>query len=202
MSSSQSQNKIVYFLLEIGPGIIFWLCNVYGGKILLYFPVLSHLGSSIFFSTLIFMVLTIISLGIFWIVFREVRMVPIISGICVLVFGGLTVWFRDESFIKMKPTFFYSVFSIVLFVGNLFGKSFVRFFLAQVISLDPIGWSKLTFRWACFFLFLAFLNEIVWRNFSTETWIFFKAMGTFPIFIIFGIFQINIINKHSIIYEE
>ncbi|MGZ9594581.1 MAG: inner membrane-spanning protein YciB, partial [Candidatus Liberibacter asiaticus] len=143
-----------------------------------------------------------VSLGMFWFFFREFRVIPVVSGVCVLVFGSLTVWLRDESLIKMKPTFFYFVFSVVLFVGYLSGKSFVRFFLSQVICLDSIGWRKLTLRWAFFFLFLSFCNEIVWRNFSTETWIFFKAIGIFPIFLIFGIVQMNLINKHTILPEE
>ncbi|AKK20006.1 septation protein IspZ [Candidatus Liberibacter africanus] len=198
MSTLQSQNKTVYFLLGFSPGIVFWLCNMYGGKLFLYFPILSRLGGTIFVSTLLFMALTIISLGIFWIFFHEIRMVPVVSGICVLLFGGLTIWFRDESFIKMKPTFFYSLFSIVLFLGYFFEKSFIRLIFSQVIWLDPIGWRKITIRWAYFFLLLAFINEAVWRNFSTETWIFFKTIGTFPIFLIFGITQINIIKKHSL----
>ncbi|ADR51874.1 intracellular septation protein A [Candidatus Liberibacter solanacearum CLso-ZC1] len=202
MSASQSQHKLIRFLLEFAPGIIFWLCNLYGNQLILRYPVLSQFGGVIFFSTVLLMVLTGISLGVFWVLFHEIRIMPIVSGVFVLVLGGLTVWFRDEAFIKMKPTLFYFIFSITLFIGYLFKKSFVKLLLSQVMSLDSIGWRKLTLRWAFFSLFLSFLNEIVWRNFSTETWVFFKTVGTFPILLIFSIAQINIINKHSISCEE
>lgn len=200
--SSSPRNKLVNFLLEFGPLIVFWICNSYGKQIVKYYPFLAQFGDEIFLATAFFITSTVISLIVSWLLFREIRSVSLISGLFVLILGGLTVWLRDETFIKIKPTIFYSLVSAILFFGYAFDKNFLGLFLSQVIRLDDVGWNKLNIRWAFFFLFLALCNELVWHNFSTETWIIFKFVGVFPMILVFGIAQVNLINKHAVFSKE
>ncbi|MBY7649169.1 MAG: septation protein A [Candidatus Liberibacter europaeus] len=202
MKLSPSKNKCVSFLLEFGPLIVFWLFNYYGQNLLIHYPILSNFGEGIFLSTVFFVIATGLSLLISWFLFHEISKISLISGIFVIILGSLTVWFRDERFIKIKPTILYCLFSAILFIGYVFGKNFLRLFLFKIIRLDGAGWDKLTVRWAVFFLFLAFLNELVWRNFSTEMWITFKTIGIFPIVLVFGIAQVNLMNKHAVSSKE
>ncbi|MBA5723950.1 septation protein A [Candidatus Liberibacter sp.] len=197
MSSLSPKNQFVKFLVELGPLVVFFLSNAYGYKLTHHYPVLSQFGGSVFIATISLVLTTGISLGISWFWLREINIIPLLSGVGVLVFGALTIWFRDERFIKIKPTVFYLLLSSILFVGLAYGKSFLNIFLSQIICLDPDGWRKLTIRWAFFFLFLSLLNEMVWRNFSTQTWALFKMAGTFPITIIFSLAQMGLIKRHK-----
>ena len=110
---------------------------------------------------------------------------PLVSGVVVFVFGGLTLWLQDDIFIKMKPTIVNTLFGGVLLGGLLFGKSLLGYVFDSAFSLDAEGWRKLTLRWGLFFLFLAVLNEIVWRSFSTDFWVAFKVWGIMPITLLF-----------------
>jgi len=115
----------------------------------------------------------------------------------VLIFGGLTIYFQDAAFIKMKPTIVDLLFSGVLLGGLLFGQSLLKYVFGDVYKLKPQGWLILTVRWGLFFLFLAVLNEIVWRNFSTDIWVAFKVWATMPITVIFTMFQLPILSKYA-----
>ncbi|MBL0848643.1 MAG: septation protein A [Candidatus Liberibacter ctenarytainae] len=198
MSASKSNNGFIGSLLEFGPLILFWLCSAYGDRVLLRCPALSQFGGVFVISTAVFVVATAISLGLSWFLLRKIQALPLISGVFVLVFGGLTVWFNDETFIKIKPTIFYFLSFCILFIGNLFGKNFLSLLLSHIIQLDSVGWRKLTMRWAFLFLFLAILNELIWRNCSTETWMLFKVVGTFLICMVFIMAQYRLIDKHAI----
>ncbi|MGO4842037.1 septation protein A, partial [Rhizobiaceae sp. 2RAB30] len=112
-----------------------------------------------------------------WILTRSLPIMPLVSGIVVFVFGALTLWLQDDVFIKMKPTIVNTLFGGVLLGGLLFGKSLLGYVFDSAFRLDAEGWRKLTLRWGLFFLFLAVVNEIVWRMFSTDAWVAFKVWG-------------------------
>ncbi len=127
---------------------------------------------------------------------------PFVSGIVVMVFGSLSIWLQDETFIKMKPTIVNTLFGVVLLGGLLFGKSLLGYVFNAAFQLDDEGWKKLTLRWGIFFLFLAVLNEVVWRNFSDAVWVNFKVWGTMPITILFTLAQMPLIMRHSLDAEK
>ena len=124
---------------------------------------------------------------------------PLIGGIVITLFGGLTLYFNNPIFIYMKPTIVNLIFACVLIVSNiLYKKNFLKIFLQSAFQLDDIGWNKLNFRWAYFFIFLAFLNEIVWRTQPEVIWVNFKVWGILPITFIFTVIQVPLINKHKL----
>jgi intracellular septation protein len=123
---------------------------------------------------------------------------PFISGLVVLVFGSLSIYLQDETFIKMKPTIINALFGVALLGGLMFGKSLLGYVFNAAFQLDEEGWRKLTVRWGIFFLFLAVLNEVVWRNFSDDFWVAFKVWGTMPITILFTLSQMPLIMKHTV----
>jgi intracellular septation protein len=144
------------------------------------------------------MVATVIALAISWSMTRTLPMMPLISGIVVLVFGALTLWLHNDTFIKMKPTIVNTLFGAILLGGLLFGKSLLGYVFDSAFKLDAEGWRKLTFRWGLFFIFLAIANEVVWRNFSTDAWVSFKVWGIMPITIVFTLSQMPLIQKHTL----
>src|SRR5690606_2553108 len=126
-------------------------------------------GGPIFVATGLFMIATAVALAVSWSLTRTLPMMPLVSGVVVFVFGGLTLWLQDDVFIKMKPTIINTLFAAVLLGGLWFGKSLLGYVFDSAFNLDAEGWRKLTLRWGLFFLFLAVVNEIVWRSFSTDT---------------------------------
>ena len=116
----------------------------------------------------------------------------------VLIFGGLTIFFKDPIFIKLKPTIVYFLFAFFLFFGLVIKKNFLEIYLSSLLKLNKHGWNTLTKRWGFFFIAMAFLNEIVWRNFSTDFWVAFKVFGFLPITIAFALFQKDLIKRNSI----
>ena len=141
----------------------------------------AEFGGPIFVATGLFMVATAIALAVSWLLTRTLPIMPLVSGVVVFVFGALTLWLQDDIFIKMKPTIVNTLFGVVLLGGLLFGKSLLGYVFDSAFRLDAEGWRKLTLRWGLFFLFLAVVNEVVWRNFSTDTWVAFKVWGIMPI---------------------
>ncbi|MCU0733835.1 MAG: septation protein IspZ, partial [Hyphomonas sp.] len=116
----------------------------------------------------------------------------------VIIFGGLTLWLEDELFIKLKPTIVNLIFASILLGGLRFGQSLLRHLFGEVFRLTDEGWRKLTLRWGLFFIALAILNEIVWRNFPTDTWVSFKVFGIMPLTMIFGIAQMGLLKAHEL----
>lgn len=184
--------------LELGPLLVFFFTNARGESLIERFPVLGHIGEPIFLATALFMVATVIALTVSWILTRTLPMMPLISGIVVLVFGALTLWLHNETFIKMKPTIVNTLFGTILLGGLFFGKALLGYVFDSAFRLDAEGWRKLTFRWGLFFLFLAITNEVIWRNFSTDFWVAFKVWGTMPITIVFTLSQMPLIQKHTL----
>lgn len=184
--------------LELGPLLVFFFANARGESLIERFPVLGQIGEPIFLATALFMVATVIALAISWSMTRTLPMMPLISGIVVLVFGALTLWLHNDTFIKMKPTIVNTLFGAILLGGLLFGKSLLGYVFDSAFKLDAEGWRKLTFRWGLFFIFLAIANEVVWRNFSTDAWVSFKVWGIMPITVVFTLSQMPLIQKHTL----
>ncbi len=200
-TAADKQNPMLKLGLELGPLMIFFFANLRGPWLVEKFPALAALGGPLFVATALFMAATIISLVISKILLRHLPIMPFVSGIVVLVFGSLSIYLQDETFIKMKPTIINALFGFTLLGGLLFGKSLLGYVFNAAFQLDAEGWRKLTVRWGVFFLFLAVLNEIVWRNFTDDTWVAFKVWGTMPITILFTLAQMPLIMKHTVASE-
>jgi intracellular septation protein len=155
-------------------------------------------GTPLFMATAIFMVAMTISLVLSHLLLRRIAIMPLVSAVVVLVFGGLTLYLRDETFIKLKPTIVNALFGTVLLGGLLFGRSLLRVSLDSVLAIDEEGWRKLTLRWGVFFFVLAGLNELVWRTQSTETWINFKVFCIMPLTMAFALLQTPLLNRHQL----
>ena len=145
-----------------------------------------------------FIVATLISLVIVWFFEKKIPFVPLLGGILITFFGGLTIYFNNPIFIYIKPT----IINIMFGLGLLFGKYFtnepiLKKILGKSITLNDLGWEILNKRWMYFFFSLAILNEIVWRTQSEEFWVNFKVWGLLPITFIFTAFQISLINKYK-----
>ncbi|MGU3399109.1 septation protein A [Brucellaceae bacterium D45D] len=184
--------------LELGPLLVFFFANARGEWLIERFPLLGQIGEPIFLATALFMVATVLALGVSWAMTRTLPMMPLISGVVVLVFGALTLWLHNDTFIKMKPTIVNTLFGAILLIGLWFGKSLLGYVFDSAFKLDAEGWKKLTFRWGLFFLFLAVANEVVWRNFTTDAWVAFKVWGIMPITVVFTLSQMPLIQKHSL----
>ncbi len=182
MPAPPKLNPFLKIALDIGPLILFFAAN-------------SRFG--IFTATAAFMVAAIAALVISYVITRHIAVMPVVTAIIVLVFGGLTLVLHDELFIKLKPTIIYLLFGGVLLGGLAFGKNFLGIVFDSVFHLTDEGWRKLTIRWAVFFLFLAVVNEIVWRTQTTDFWVSFKLFGVVPLTFIFGGLQYRLIEKYS-----
>lgn len=191
-------NPLLKLALELGPLIVFFFANARGEWLAATFPELGALGGPLFIATALFMVATAVALSASWLLTRTLPLMPLVSGIIVFVFGGLTLWLHNDLFIKMKPTIVNTLFGAVLLGGLAFGKSLLGYVFDSAFRLDPEGWRKLTLRWGLFFLFLAVLNEVVWRSFSTDVWVAFKVWGIMPITLIFTASQMPLVMRHSL----
>ena len=146
-----------------------------------------------------FIVATIIALILVWILEKKIPMIPLIGGVLITFFGALTIYFDDPIFIYMKPTIVNVIFAGTLIISKVFfNKNFLKFFLQTAFQLNEIGWDKLNFRWAYFFIFLALINEIVWRTQPETTWVNFKVWGILPITFIFTVLQLPLIRRYKI----
>jgi intracellular septation protein len=152
----------------------------------------------IFVATATFMVAVLVALVISYILTRHLPIMPVVTAIIVVVFGGLTLFLHDATFIKVKPTIIYALFGAILLGGLFFNKPLLGMVLDSMFQLTEEGWRKLTLRWALFFFVLAVLNEIVWRNTSTNVWVDFKVFGVVPLTFIFGALQVPLLNKYGI----
>ena len=141
---------------------------------------------------------TLIATGILYFFEKKIPKVPIIGATLVAVFGGLTLYFNDKTFFYMKPTIVNILFAVILFIGSFFlKKNLLKSLLETSIKLEEKGWELLNQRWTLFFIFLAILNEVVWRTQSEDFWVKFKVFGIIPITLIFTMFQIGLINKYK-----
>jgi intracellular septation protein len=177
---------ILKFVTDIGPLVIFFLFYYNNDKNLkIAIPPL--------------IVATIIAVLIVWILEKKIPMIPLLSGILISLFGGLTIYFDNPVFLYMKPTIINILFGLALFFGRFFTKEPVlKKILGKSMPLSDLGWKILNNRWMYFFFGLAILNELVWRTQSEEFWVNFKVWGLLPITFIFTAFQIGLINKYKL----
>ena len=144
-------------------------------------------------------VATIISVLLVWILEKKVPMVPLLGGILITLFGGLTIYFDNPIFIYMKPTIINILFALALFFGKYFtNEPVLKLILGKTLPMSDEGWRILNVRWTYFFIFLAILNEIVWRTQTEEFWVNFKVWGMLPITFIFTASQVGLINKYKL----
>ena len=178
--------SFVKFVTDFGPLLVFFLFYYNNDKNLkIAIPPL--------------IVATIISLGIVWIIEKKIPMVPLLSGILISFFGGLTIYFDNAIFIYIKPTIINILFGLALLFGKYYtNEPVLKKILGKSLLLSNEGWEILNKRWVFFFFALAILNELIWRTQSEEFWVNFKVWGMLPITIIFTAFQIPVMNKYKI----
>ncbi len=192
-------NPLLKFALELGPLLVFFFANTRSDWLAARFPALAELGGPIFVATALFMAATVLALAVSWALTRTLPIVPLVSGVFVVVFGGLTLWLQNDVFIKMKPTIVNGIFASLLLGGLfLFDRPLLGYVFDQAFKLDDAGWRKLTLRWGLFFIALAVVNEVVWRNFSERFWVNFKVWGTMPITMAFMLCQIPLLQRHAL----
>ena len=170
-------------LIDIGPLAVFFI-----------FYTRSGLQASI----LPFMVATVIAVLFSYILEKKIPIMPTVGAGIVLLFGGLTIYFDNDVFFKMKPTIINVLFAVILYGGILINKPLLKYLLGAALKLEEAGWKILTQRWIGFFIALAVLNEIVWRTQSTDVWVNFKVFGILPITFIFTMTQFPLIKKYQI----
>ncbi len=174
-------------IIELGPLLVFFATNALAG---------------IYAGTAAFMVATLISLAASRILHQKIPIMLLVSGVIVLAFGGLTLYLRDETFIKLKPTIVYAMFATLLAGGLMLKKPLLALLFGSAFSLTEEGWRKLTVRWILFFIAMAVVNELVWRNFSTDTWVGFKAFGFLPLTLVFTLAQVPLLQRHGLPAED
>jgi intracellular septation protein len=165
------------------------------GPLLIFFAAFKYLG--IFGATAAFMAAVLLALAIGYLIEKKVSPMPLFTAVLVLVFGGLTLYLKNDIFIKMKPTVLYAFFGAVLLGGLSVNRLFIKYVFAQAFELDELGWRKLTVRWGIFFLALAVLNETIWRSTTTATWVSFKVWGIIPLIFLFALAQTPLLLKHQ-----
>ncbi len=208
--AAKSLNPWLKLALEIGPLAVFFLSFRYGEEILadpdLRAPLeavtgaaaLSGAAGPLFVATATFMVAIAISLTVSWALSRTLPRMAVVTGVVVAVFGTLTLVLQDETFIKMKPTVVNGLFALILAFGLLQGRSYLKYLLGETMPIDDRGWMIFTWRWAGFFVFLAILNEVVWRTQSDEVWVSFKTFANIPLTLIFILLQWPLLKRHML----
>jgi len=180
---------IIKFTADFGPLLIFFIIYFNGGN---------NLKEAI----PPFIIATLIALVAIYLLEKRIPMVPLMSGIIITLFGGLTLYFDNKIFFYMKPTIINLLFAGVLFFGKYFTKKpLLKIFFKTAMKLEDEGWKKLNTRWIVFFVFVAILNEIVWRKYCPEQeyiWVNFKVWGLLPISFLFAASQITLINKYKL----
>jgi len=185
--AESAQSLAMKLLIELGPLLVF-----FGG----------NAAAGIYAGTAAFMVATLIALAVALVRYHKVPIMPLVSGVIVLLFGGLTLYLRDDTFIKLKPTIVYVMFAGLLGAGLLLKKPLLELLLGPVFRLSEVGWRKLTWRWLLFFVAMAMVNELVWRNVSTNAWVSFKAFGFLPLTFLFALTQVPLMQRYSEPTEE
>ncbi len=165
------------------------------GPLLIFFAAFRYLG--IFGATACFMAAIAAALALGYLLEKRLSPMPLFTAVLVMVFGGLTLYLKNDIFIKMKPTVLYGFFGAVLLGGLIFDRLFIKYVFAQAFELDETGWRRLTIRWGLFFLALAVINETVWRITSTATWVAFKVWGIIPLIFLFALAQTPLVLKHQ-----
>ena len=182
MAAKPQLNPMFKLALDVGPLVLFFAANARFG---------------IFAATGVFMAAVLIALAITYYMTRHIAVMPVVTAIVVLIFGGLTLALHDELFIKLKPTIIYILFGGTLLGGLMLNKPLLGMVFDSVFTLTDEGWRKLTWRWVWFFFALAVLNEIVWRTQTTDFWVNFKLFGVVPLTMLFGALQYPLLVKYG-----
>lgn len=190
-------NPVLKLALELGPVAVFVLTYNRGESIADWLDLPLLLQKPIFLATAVFMAAMVVALGLSWLLTRTLPNMPMVTLVVVLIFGALTLYFQNETFIKIKPTIVNVLFGSTLLGGLAFGKSFLKMVMGPAFEIDDEGWMKLTLRWGLFFLFLAVVNEVVWRNFSESFWVGFKFWGMTSLSFLFVLSQMPLLMRHS-----
>ncbi|MEO1471379.1 MAG: septation protein A [Pseudomonadota bacterium] len=197
-------------VLEFGPLLVFFAAFQLGEDIvrsdlarallgdIVDGPALSGDSGPLFVATAVFMLATLVSLVLSRTMFGTLPRMAVVTAVVVAVFGGLTLWLQDETFIKMKPTIVNGLFALVLAIGLMQGRSYIQFVMGEALPLDERGWTIFTQRWCGFFIGMAVLNEVVWRTQDTETWVAFKTFANIPITLVFVACQVPLLKRHMI----
>jgi intracellular septation protein len=183
----QSQGQWKRTALDLGPLLLF------GATFGLF---------GIYVATGVFMAAACVALALGYMIERRLSPMPIATAILVLIAGGLTLYLKNDTFIKIKPTVLYASFGTVLIGGLAFNRLFIKYLFATTFQLDEDAWRSLTWRFGSFFFALAILNEIVWRNFSTATWVWLKVAGFLPLTLLFALAQVPFLLKHHVEEEQ
>lgn len=184
LKKDKHMNPKLKTTLELGPLLVFFLVYRYYGDILI--------------ATGFLVYTTFLSLCTTYLLERKIAVTPLVSGSMMVIFGALTLASSDDYFIKIKPTAVNMMFALMLLGGVVAGKSLLKYVLENAFHLTDQGWRQLSVRWGLFFMFLAALNEVIWRNFSTDFWVSFKVFGMFGLTIVFTLAQLPLIKKHMI----
>jgi intracellular septation protein len=175
-------------LLDVGPLVTFFAANAMFG---------------IFAATAVFMIAIFLAMAISIGLTSRVTALQLFSGVMVVVMGGLTLYFHNETFIKIKPTIYYAFVAIILGYGLIAGKPILKSVLGSAYpGLDSTGWSKLTRNWALFFAVMAIANELVWRNSSTSFWLSYKLWGAIPATLLFALANVPMLVRHGLTKDE
>ncbi|MCG7347375.1 septation protein A [Sphingomonas sp. ACRSK] len=187
--------------LDYGPLAVFFAANLLAGK--LHLPNMVDSLARVLIATAAFMVATFVAILVSHIKTGRISPMLWITGGLVLVFGGLTLWFRDDTFIKVKPTIVYAMFSAILGFGLATGRPLLQSLLEGAYpGLSAEGWRKLTINWTGFFAAMAVLNELVWRNTSWDFWVGFKLWGAVPLTLLFAIANVPMLLRHGLTTEK
>ena len=197
---TKNQTSLVKLILELGPVLVFFLSYKYA-------PIPENFEGDksleqIIFATKVFIPVIFISLLIGWLQTKEIAKMPLFTALIILIFGGLTIWLRDETFIKMKPTILYFLFALILGFGLFYGRSYLQYIMDSALPMTDKGWLILTRRFVVFFVILGISNELIWRFFSTDTWVNFKTFGLPAAMFIFFFAQAGLIKQHFIENNE
>lgn len=183
VKASGEPNPLLKLLIDLGPLIAFFAAYAKAG---------------IYWATGVLMVATVAALIASRTMFGRFSPAPVITAVLVVLFGGLTFWLEDPRFIMMKPTMINLFFAGALLFGLVTGRPLLKLIMGEALQLTDAGWHQLTIRWIVFFIALAALNEVVWRNFSEATWVSFKAWGILPLTLVFAFAQIGLIRRHTV----
>ena len=188
----------IKFIFEILPLAIFFIVNSVENISIVdnIYSIFFSIDDKFFKATFFLVLTSLFAIPVAWYIDKKIPWMPVVTGVFVLFFGGLTLFLQDPDFIKLKPTIINLVFAFILLGGLKFNKIFLKIAF-QSFKLEDQIWKKLTLRWSFFFIFLAFLNEIVWRNFTNDEWVFFKVWVIFPLTVLFMIlFILPLISKN------
>ena len=170
--------------VDFGPLLIFFAANKFAG---------------VFTATAAFMVATAVAIGVSWAKTRHIPPMLIMTGVIVLVFGGLTLYMQDETFIKLKPTLIYGIFASILGFGLLTRRPMLQLVLGEALPrLTDAGWAKLTRNWALFFVALMIANEVARRVLTTDQWVSFKVWGVTAAIMVFALAQAPLLARHGV----